>query len=109
MATKGQRTRNPGYQPGNNWDTCQRCGFEYRASDMLYEWNGLRVCDDCWESRHPQDFLRVDPEKIVPDWIGTEDPTDVAADPAAEAAIAANQAANAECFTVPPGTNDNTL
>jgi len=51
---------NAGYIPGDHWATCQRCGFDRRHSDMAKEWTGLIVCrDTCWESRHPQDFLRA--------------------------------------------------
>ena len=42
---------------------------------MKVEWTGLDVCKSCFELRHPQDFLRVHPEKIVPDMIGTQDGT----------------------------------
>ena len=30
------------------------------------------VCDSCWETRNPQDFLRVVPEKIIPPWVRDE-------------------------------------
>jgi len=51
---------NAGYIPGDHWTTCQRCGFDRRSSDMAKEWTGLVVCrDTCWESRHPQDFVRA--------------------------------------------------
>jgi len=57
----------PGYRAGDNWITCQRCGFERRASQIAEEWNGLEVCKDtCFETRHPQDFLRVKEERITP-------------------------------------------
>lgn len=49
---------NAGYQPGNHWCECQRCGFDYRASQMRKEWNGSLVCEDCYEPRHPQDFVK---------------------------------------------------
>lgn len=71
--------RNPGYRPGDNWDTCDRCELEFRASNLREEWTGLTVCEDCWEPRHEQDFLRVRPEKIVPDHVGTQNDTDSSA------------------------------
>jgi len=65
--------QNPGYRPGNNWVTCDRCGFERRASDIKTEWNGLEVCSDtCFETRHPQDFLRAKEESITPNRVGTK-------------------------------------
>tara|TARA_R110000751_G_scaffold249031_3_gene348780 strand:+ start:1658 stop:1972 length:315 start_codon:yes stop_codon:yes gene_type:complete len=58
MSTHGQHTKSPGYQQGNHWVECQRCGFDYREDNMRMEWTGLKVCGDCWEIRHPQDFVR---------------------------------------------------
>lgn len=56
-------TRNPGHQPGNHWMVCDRCGFDRRLAEMRKEWTGLWVCEDkCWESRHPQDFVRGVPD-----------------------------------------------
>lgn len=61
------------YIPGDWWVICERCGFRYRKSEMRKEWTGLLVCaKNCWEPRHPQDFLRAvlesqpDPEFINP-------------------------------------------
>ena len=43
---------------------CDRCGFERWNHQIRLEWNGLRVCaDTCWEPRHPQDLIRVRPER----------------------------------------------
>lgn len=33
---------------------CDRCGFQYRHITLRKEWNGLRTCIECWESKHPQ-------------------------------------------------------
>ena len=66
----------PGYRPGDNWDTCDRCDFERRSSELRREWTGLNVCaDTCWEPRHPQEFIRIRPERIVPDSPGTPSDT----------------------------------
>jgi len=35
---------------------CDRCGFTFKASDLRKTWDGLYVCKDDWESRHPSDF-----------------------------------------------------
>lgn len=37
---------------------CQRCGFTKYASEIRKEWTGLRVCNKCWEPRHPQEHVR---------------------------------------------------
>lgn len=54
---------NPGYKPGEWWVECQRCGLEYRQSKMKKEWTGYIVCDDCFETQHPQEFVRATEDK----------------------------------------------
>lgn len=52
-----------------DWNAeCDRCGFNFKASELRKEWTGLRVCRDCWEPRHPQDFVRGVPDRQAPDW-----------------------------------------
>lgn len=46
---------------------CDRCGFVYKYLEMKMEWNGLKVCPDCYEPKQPQlDPVRVpvDPEAL---------------------------------------------
>lgn len=50
---------------------CQRCGFKYKSNQLQREWTGFIVCygpgtNECWEPRHPQDFLRgkKDPQRV---------------------------------------------
>lgn len=38
---------------------CDRCGFEYKSGQLKKTWDNLRVCRECYEPRHPQDFLRA--------------------------------------------------
>jgi len=33
---------------------CDRCGWQCRYLDMKKEWTGLKVCSECYESKHPQ-------------------------------------------------------
>ena len=33
---------------------CDRCGFEYKLNELKKEWNGLKVCPNCYEPKHPQ-------------------------------------------------------
>lgn len=65
-----------GWRPGRWKATCDRCGFRYHSDALKLEWTGLMVCSPCWETRNPQDFLKVVPEQIVPPWTRSE-PTDV--------------------------------
>lgn len=52
-----------------DWNAiCDRCGFQYKASELKLDWRGLRVCEKDFETRHPQDFVRPRPEKIAVDW-----------------------------------------
>lgn len=92
MAQKGV-TLNPGYISGSHWADCDRCDSQFRAEDLKLEWNGLWVCDSCFETRHPQDFLRATEEKIAADEpLNNPDTTN-------EVSVTF-----AETFTVPTGT-----
>lgn len=58
---------------------CDRCGFEFKARHLRLEWTGLRVCsgpstNDCWEQRHPQDFVRGQKDRQSPPWVRPEAP-----------------------------------
>jgi NMD protein affecting ribosome stability and mRNA decay len=33
---------------------CDRCLFEYKLSELREEWNGAKVCPNCYEPKHPQ-------------------------------------------------------
>lgn len=33
---------------------CDRCGFKKKLHDLRKEWTGLKVCDACFEPKHPQ-------------------------------------------------------
>jgi hypothetical protein len=52
-----------------NWNAlCDSCGRKYKASDLKKRWDGLMVCSEDWEMRHPQDLLRVQKEQISVPW-----------------------------------------
>lgn len=51
-----------------SWNvTCQRCGFKYKAEQIEQEpYTKFLVCrgpgtNDCWEPRHPQEYLKPRP------------------------------------------------
>lgn len=47
------------YKP-KNWNAlCDVCGFKKKSSELRKRWDGMMVCADDWEPRHPQDFLRA--------------------------------------------------
>lgn len=66
------------YYKHGSWNCiCDRCGFKYKAEQIRMEWNGLRVCsgkgtNDCWEPRHPQDFVRGKRDQQAPPWVRPE-------------------------------------
>ena len=58
MASFGKKTPNPGWKSGDYWGNCDRCSFTVRVSSLSEEWNGLVVCNECFEPRHPQDLVK---------------------------------------------------
>ncbi len=52
------------YKSGDWWVTCDVCSKQTRASDIRHRWDGLLVCEDDFELRHPQDFIKHKAEKI---------------------------------------------
>ena len=59
---------------------CEVCGFKLKASRLKLRWDGLRVCSEDWEPRHPMDLYRgpIGTESQVP-WTSPE-PTDILID-----------------------------
>mgnify|MGYP003659076595 CR=1 FL=1 len=53
-----------------NWNAiCDSCGRKFKASQLLRRWDGLMVCKEDYEVRHPQNFLRVQKERISVPWV----------------------------------------
>ena len=46
------------YRPGDHYVICDRCGFKKHASQASRDWNGLVVCFEDLDGRHPQDYVR---------------------------------------------------
>jgi hypothetical protein len=42
---------------------CDSCGRKFKASTMLKRWDGLFVCKEDWEPKHPQLSLRAVSDK----------------------------------------------
>lgn len=56
-----------------SWNTiCDRCGFKFKAEELNKEWDGLMVCRECWEIRHPQELLRPIPDQAKLPWTRPE-------------------------------------
>jgi NAD-dependent SIR2 family protein deacetylase len=33
---------------------CDRCGQQYNFNQLRQEWNGLKTCPECFDTKHPQ-------------------------------------------------------
>lgn len=42
---------------------CDRCGFKCKSNEVRKTWDNLIVCEPCFETRHPQDFVRSKPDQ----------------------------------------------
>ena len=51
------------YIPGQFNIYCMSCARKYKSSEIRRRWDGMYVCDEDWEPRHPQDFVRGIPEE----------------------------------------------
>lgn len=60
--------------PGNWKVTCQSCGFWFPSGEIKRRWDGLLVCKDDWETRHPQTLIKIRGETAVPDFV-SKDPS----------------------------------
>lgn len=91
------------YIPGE-WNViCDQCGRQFKASALRKRWDGFMVCQDDWETRHPQDFVRpVQDNKPLP-WTRPE-PED------GEVEVTyIEQVTGAAYYTIPEGTFDPDL
>ena len=43
---------------------CDVCSIKYKAGKAKHRWDGFIVCPNCYEQRHPQDFVRTKQDKI---------------------------------------------
>lgn len=59
--------------PYKTWKAiCDVCGFEFQSDELKHRWDGLMVCHKDYETRHPQDFIKVRPERGAPPWTRPE-------------------------------------
>jgi len=42
---------------------CDVCGFKFKASELSKRWDGAMVDRACFETRHPQEFVRARPAR----------------------------------------------
>jgi hypothetical protein len=54
------------YYKSSEWNViCDVCGKKMKSSHARHRWDGLIVCDEDFEHRHPQDFIKVKQDKIT--------------------------------------------
>jgi hypothetical protein len=69
--TKGSRN----YPDIGDWNAvCDRCGLTRKAKELRKEWDGLMVCEKCWEPRHPQELVRPVADPKPPPWTRPKPP-----------------------------------
>ena len=62
----------PRYDRGDWNALCDVCGRQLKASALRQRWDGLKTCDDDWEPRQPQDFVRGVADYQAPPWTRPE-------------------------------------
>jgi hypothetical protein len=56
------------YRSGDWWAICDVCAKKVKASKVKQRWDGLMVCPEDYEHRHPQDFIKVKQDNITVPW-----------------------------------------
>lgn len=46
------------YVQGTYNAQCDECGRGFKFYDLRKRWDDAWTCSECWEPRHPQDFVR---------------------------------------------------
>ena len=72
--------RNTWYSSDEWKAVCDVCGFYFKSGKLRKRWDGLMVCKEDWEVRHPSDYYKfpTGTESVVP-WTSPE-PTQVDVD-----------------------------
>jgi len=60
------------YKPGQWNSICDRCGLEFKSSELKKDWQGLMVDDKCYEQRHPQDLIKIHADTSATPWARPE-------------------------------------
>lgn len=62
------------FQSGDWNFECDSCGQKKKASTAKKRWDGFMVCPSCFETRHPQDFLRARQDNQAVPWARSKQP-----------------------------------
>jgi len=66
------KMRNTKFISGDWNAICDVCGFKFKASELKERWDGLKVCEKDWETRHPQELIRPIREQQALPWTRPE-------------------------------------
>ncbi len=53
------------YKVGECNVTCDVCSKKIKSGIAKQRWDGFITCPSCFETRHPQDFIRAKQDKIT--------------------------------------------
>lgn len=48
---------------------CDECGFKFKSNQLKKRWDGAMTCKECWEPRHPQDYIKSVPDRQAVPWV----------------------------------------
>lgn len=51
---------------------CDVCGFQFKSTEMRERWDGMMVCHDDYETRHPMDLYKPNLDEHYPEWTRPE-------------------------------------
>lgn len=75
MELENKMSRGWNYVSGDWNIICDVCSLKLKASKTKQRWDGFRVCPDCFETRHPMDFIKARNDKISVPFVRPQ-PTD---------------------------------
>lgn len=59
--------KSPPYKPGQHFALCDLCGYRFLSGELRKDYRGMMVCKDDYETRHPQESIKVKKERIKVD------------------------------------------
>lgn len=86
--------KNNYYKAGQYNFICDSCGFKYKTGKAKKRWDGLYVCNKCFEHRHEQDFVKAKNDKITVPW----------SRPPADTFVTVTYASTGDTFCTPSGS-----
>lgn len=70
------------YYKAGTWNCiCDVCGFQFKSDELQKRWDGLIVCKNDFETRHPQELLRVREESNHVTYVNPEPAPEFVAGP----------------------------